>query len=255
MEKIKRHSGATLKHLAPAVVLIVAYESFRIIAARLNNNVDYLLAPSIDSFLFGNLPTKYLQDILWNGYVMWYDFVFYLAYVLHFFIPIGLAILVWKTRKEYYWRVIYTYAITALAAFITFFIFPAAPPWMTSDAGFIEPIVRIPGDIWLALGVNDFNSLYSSVSPNAVAAIPSLHAAWATLLVIFVYKLYGKKWACVASIYPFLIYLGTVYLGEHYAFDVISGIMYAVVAYFATPYIMRKSIHLWKKLKAKNQAL
>jgi membrane-associated phospholipid phosphatase len=71
-----------------------------------------------------------------------------------------------------------------------------------------------------------------------VAAIPSLHAAWATLLFLFVYKLYGRRWAALAAIYPLLIYLGTIYEGEHYATDVFIGIAYAVAGYLVTPYFM-----------------
>ena len=62
--------------------------------------------------------------------------------------------------------------------------------------------------------------------------MPSLHAAYATLFLIFVYKLYGKKWAAIAAIYPFCIYVGTVYQGEHYAIDEIAGALYAICAYF-----------------------
>jgi hypothetical protein len=244
---------AMLKHLLPFVAVILAYESFRSVADKLNSHVDYLTAPRFDQFVFRNLPTTYLQNWLWHGHVRWYDFTFYGAYMLHFIIPIALAILVWKTREKYYWRLVSTYVVTAFAAFITFLVFPAAPPWMASDGHYIHYIVRISSDVWFAMGLHDFPSVYNQLSPNPVAAIPSLHAAWATLLVIFVYKLYGKRWALLAAIYPFLIYVGTVYEGEHYAFDELTGILYAVAAYFITPYLMIKIKKTWLELRAKRQ--
>jgi hypothetical protein len=244
---IFKQAAAMLKHLAPFVAVILVYESFRGMANKLNGHVNYTLAPAIDKVLFGNLPTVYLQNWLWHGHVMWYDFVFYLAYMLHFIIPIGLAILVWKTRENQYWRVVNTYLVTAFAAFLTFILFPAAPPWMAAQNHIIQPIVRISSDVWFALGLNDFPSVYNHISPNPVAAVPSLHAAWATLFVIFVYKLYGKRWGLLAGVYPFLIYVGTVYQGEHYAFDELSGIAYAIAAYIATPYLMKKTKPIWKK--------
>jgi membrane-associated phospholipid phosphatase len=242
---------AMLKHLLPFVAVLLAYESFRGVADKLNSHVNYTLAPHIDKLLFGNLPTVYLQDWLWRGHVRWYDFAFYLAYMLHFIIPIGLAILVWKTREKQYWRVVHTYIFTAFAAFLTFLLLPAAPPWMASQLHYIQPITRISTSVWFALGLKDFPSVYNHISPNPVAAIPSLHAAWATLLIIFVYKLYGKKWALLACIYPFLIYIGTIYEGEHYAFDVITGIIYAVAAYLATPYVMKKTRKFTRLLATK----
>jgi hypothetical protein len=215
-----KQAVAMLKHLLPFVAVILVYESFRSVANKLNTHVNYLFAPTIDKFMFGNLPTVYLQNWMWRGHVQWYDFVFYLAYMLHFIIPIALAILIWKTREKYYWRVVTTYIVTAFAAFITFFLFPAAPPWMAAQSHYIQPITRISSDVWFALGLADFPSVYNHLSPNPVAAIPSLHAAWATLFVIFIYN-------------------GTVYQGEHYAFDELAGIVYAFAAYAATPYLMR----------------
>jgi hypothetical protein len=243
---IFKQAVAMLKHLLPFVAVILVYESFRSVADKLNGHVNYTLAPHIDKLMFGNLPTVYLQNFWWHGNVRWYDFAFYLAYMMHFIIPICLAILVWKTREKWYWRMVNTYLITAFAAFLTFFLFPAAPPWLAVQHGDIQPVVRISSDVWFALGLNDFPSVYNHISPNPVAAIPSLHAAWATLLVIFVYKLYGKRWALLACVYPFLIYVGTVYQGEHYAFDELTGILYAAAAYLATPYLMRQSKKFWK---------
>lgn len=237
---------AMLKRLLPFVVVLLFYESFRSVADQLNKHVNYLLAPHIDKFLFGNLPTVTLQNWLWHGQVSWYDYVFYLAYMAHFILPIGLAILVWKTREKLYWRVVTTYLVVAFAAFVTFFILPAAPPWLASQNHYIEPIRRISSDVWAGLGLKNFPSVYNHISPNPVAAIPSLHAAWATLLAIFSYQLYGLRYGLLAGVYPFLIYVGTVYQGEHYAFDVISGAIYAVLGYLATPAIMRFAARRWR---------
>ncbi len=235
------------KRLFPFVAILVVYESFRGIADKLNTHVDYLLAPHADSFLFGNLPTIYLQNWLWHGYTKWYDYVFYVPYLLHFILPLGLALVVWKTREKQYWRVVGTYLVVAFGAFLTFFLIPAAPPWLASQNHYIPHITRISSDVWAGLGLHDFPSIYNHITPNQVAAIPSLHAAWATLLVIFVYTLYGKRWAGLSLIYPLLIFVGTVYQGEHYAFDVILGIIYAIVGYLITPNLMKQAKTLVRK--------
>ena len=229
-----------LKRLIPFVALILVYESFRGIADSLNSHVNYSLAPNIDKFLFGDLPTIYLQNLLWNGYVRWYDFIFYAPYLLFFIIPLGLAILVWKTREKYYWRGVTAYLIVFFAGFLTFLLFPAAPPWLAAQQQHIEPITRISSDVWLALGISDFPSLYNNISPNPVAAIPSLHAAVATLLPLFIFQLYGRRWGVVSVLYPALIYIGVVYQGEHYAFDIIIGIIYGICGYLIAPWFLAK---------------
>jgi membrane-associated phospholipid phosphatase len=227
-----------LKRFSPFIALILIYESFRSIADQLNSHVDYLFAPHLDKLIFGNLPTVYLQDWLWQGRTSWYDFVLYLPYFLHFIIPLGLGIIIWKTRAKEFWRVMNTFVVVAFASFLTFLLFPAAPPWLASQNHYIQPIARISSDVWHSLGIHDFPSVYNHISPNPVAAIPSLHAAWATLLPIFIYKLYGRRWAALAAIYPLLIYIGTVYEGEHYAADILIGIIYALLAYIVTPPLM-----------------
>lgn len=225
----------------PFVGLLLVYESFRGLVPSLNSRVHYNFMILADRHLFGGtLPTTTLQNWLWHGAVQWYDFVFYLAYMLHFILPIGLAILVWKTREKYYWRYVTTFLAVSFMGFVTFLLFPAAPPWMAADQHLIEPVTRVSSHVWYALGINDFPSLYNRISPNPVAAVPSLHAAYATLIVLFVGKFYGRKWALVASIYPLLIYFGTVYQGEHYAIDEIIGGSYALAAFFVVGYFWKR---------------
>lgn len=237
------------KRLFPFVAVILIYESFRSFADQLNTHVNYLLAPHIDKLLFGNLPTTYLQNWLWKGHTSWYDYVLYIPYLFHFIIPLGLAILVWKTRESEYNRGVVTYLVVAFGAFLTFFLFPAAPPWLASQNHYIQPITRISSDVWAGLGLKDFPSVYNHIAPNPVAAVPSLHAAWAVLFLIFVWKFYDWRWGIVAAIYPFLIFFGTIYEGEHFAFDVIAGTVYAVAGYLITPWLMRQWLRLWPRIK------
>jgi membrane-associated phospholipid phosphatase len=190
-----------------------------------------------------------LQNWLWKGHTSWYDILFYIPYLLFFAVPLGLAILVWKTKDKYYWQVVMTYLVVFFGAFLTFLMYPTAPPWLAAQNHYIEPITRISTNVWFSLGIHDFPSLYSHIAPNPVAAIPSLHAACATLLSIFVFKLYGRKWGALSLIYPVLLYIGVVYEGEHYAFDVIAGIVYAAVGYWLTPHLLGLRQIIWQRLK------
>jgi membrane-associated phospholipid phosphatase len=238
-----------LWRLGPFVVLILVYESFRSIADHLNSHVNYSLAPHIDSFLFGGLPTAYLQHWLWRGDVRWYDFVFYAPYLLFFIIPLGLAVLVWQTREKFYWRVVWTYLLLFFSGFLTFLIFPAAPPWLASQNHYIEPIARVSSNVWSALGIHDFPSFYNTIAPNPVAAVPSLHAGVSALFSIFVFKLYGKRWGLISLIYSLTLCIGVIYEGEHYAFDVLLGVLYAVAAYYLTPKLSKLISRIYAGLR------
>jgi membrane-associated phospholipid phosphatase len=48
--------------------------------------------------------------------------------------------------------------------------------------------------------------------------------------------MYGFKKAWWIWIYPISIWIGVVYLGEHYVIDVIIGVIYAVLAYLLAYY-------------------
>lgn len=228
-----------LKRLLPFAVGIIIYESFRSIADILNTHVNYKLPIYADQTLFGTLPTVTLQNWLWHGHIQWYDFLFYIPYLLFFVLTFGLAILVWKTRDNQYWKVINTFTVLFFLAFLTFLLMPSAPPWLASENHYIQPITRISSYVWASVGLTDFPSVYNQLAPNPVAAIPSLHTACSALFSIFIFRLYGKKWGYLSIIYPVLVIFGIIYQGEHYVFDVIAGIAYAYFALIATPTISR----------------
>ena len=244
-----------LKRLLPFVILLLVYESFRGIAHTLNDHVNYTLAPFVDRHLFGNLPTVYLQNWLWKGHTSWYDIVLYIPYMLFFVVPLGLALLVWKTRDHEYWRVVTTYLTVFFGAFLTFLIMPTVPPWLAAQNGYIQPIVRVSSSVWFSLGIHNFPSVYNHIAPNPVAAVPSLHAAVSTLFSIFVFKLYGRRWGALSLLYPILIYVGVVYEGEHYVFDVLMGIIYAFGGYWLTPKLMARGKRLLKRAPVVPKAL
>lgn len=238
---------AMLKRFVPFVALLLVYESFRGIAHQLNNNVHYTWMPNADKAIFGVLPTAWLQHYWWHGQTQWYDFAFYIFYMLHFVLPIFLAVMVWKLRDKFYWQYVSTYIVLSFSGFLTYLLYPAAPPWMASEKGLIEPITRISSSVWYSLGIHDFPSLYNRIAPNPVAAVPSLHAAYSTVFVLFVYRLFGKKWAILSMIYPLMIWVGTVYQGEHYVIDAILGIAYAVLAFYAVDLLFKKVVPRMRK--------
>jgi membrane-associated phospholipid phosphatase len=65
---------------------------------------------------------------------------------------------------------------------------------------------------------------------NRVAAVPSLHAATILLITLFFWPL-TKRWRWLLASYPIAMGVALVYLGEHYAFDVLLGWLYAVFVY------------------------
>jgi hypothetical protein len=222
-----------LFRLLPFVGLLVLYHGFRSVADDLNEKVHFTAMIEADRVLFGGtLPTHTLQDWWWDGTVRWHDYYFYGLYTIHFLTPLLLAVVIWKFHDRLYWRFLWTFVGLNSAAFLTFLAFPAAPPWMASELGHISPLHRIPSDIWGTMGLN-FSQIYPELSPNLVAAVPSLHSAYPLLIILVVAKLFGLRRTSWMFLYPFSVWVGVVYLGEHYVIDVVLGALYAVVAFAA----------------------
>lgn len=223
---------AFLYRFVPFIGLLLVYDSFRGIADNLNHFVHFKEMIDFDLFVFGGvLPTEWLQQQWWHGSVSWYDFYFYFLYTMHFVLPVVLALLIWWKRDSLYWPYMWGLITLSFAGFLTYVIFPAAPPWMAAEHGMIAPIHRISSDIWYAMGVTNFSEVYSKLSPNEVAAVPSLHAAYPTLLTLFAGKAFGARRLWWLWFYPVSIWLGIVYLGEHYVFDALLGALYAYGSY------------------------
>lgn len=222
----------------PLVLLMTLYEFFRGLADDLNGTVHFTEMIDIDRWMFfGHLPTVVLQEWWWQGQVQWYDFYFYFLYMIHFLMPALLAVLIWKKKPKHYWQFMWALVGLSFAAFVTYILFPAAPPWMASlpEHGYItEPMRRVSSDIWWAMGVKNFTELYNNIPANQVAAVPSLHSAFPMLFSMFVTGLFGMRRFWWVYIYPISMWIGVTYMGEHYVIDVILGALYAVLAYYAS---------------------
>lgn len=222
----------------PLVLLMTLYEYFRGLADDLNGTVHFTEMIDFDRWMFfGHLPTFVLQEWWWHGQVQWYDFYFYFLYMLHFLMPALLAVLIWRKKPKHYWQFMWALVGLSFAAFVTYILFPAAPPWMAvlPEHGYIEePLRRISGDIWWAMGVKNFTELYNNIPANPVAAVPSLHSAFPMLFAMFVTGLFGMKKFWWVYVYPVSMWIGVVYMGEHYVIDAILGALYAVLAYYAS---------------------
>jgi hypothetical protein len=229
------HGKSFFLAFSPFIVLLLVFDSMRSIVPLIAGRTNFWLMINFDRWAgHGSLPTARLQHLLYHGHLHWFDYGFYMLYMAHFLLPVLFAVMLWGRNIREYFRYVAALSTLSYAGVITYIAFPAAPPWMASQNHLISPIHRISSDVWWSMGVHNFPSIYQQLAPNEVAAVPSLHAAYPTLLALFVYRVFGWRWGLVATIYPVLIWLGVIYMGEHYLFDVILGVGYAVVAYVVT---------------------
>ncbi len=189
-----------------------------------------------DAFLFGGtVPTVWLQERLWHGAsdVRWYDYAAWAVYVSYFLATYLLAAALWFLARPRFRR--YASAVVLLAgmAFVTFALFPAAPPWLASREGELEHTTRLIGPISAHVPFLSFSfeGLYERGTEyaNPVAAVPSLHAAYTLLFSLYLWPFARRAKPLVAA-YPPAMAFALVYTAEHYLVDILLGWAYTLAA-------------------------
>jgi membrane-associated phospholipid phosphatase len=228
---------------APFVALIVAYAELRGLAHALRPHPYF--DPQLDAerrLFHGLVPSGVLQGWFWTGHERWYDSVLLVVTRVHSFVPLTLAFVLWMRRRALFYRFAATMVALSFAAALTFLVFPAAPPWDAGDNGLIS-VVKIGGHA--SSRVSTLWAPYDLVQGNPDAAIPSLHAGYAVLVVLFVAMLaWRTRWRWwiipVAAIYPLAQSFAAVYTGNHYVVDLLIGAVYATAIFAAVGWIWHR---------------
>ena len=224
-----------LRDWLPISLLLVVYNISRGFA-------DDLFEPHVtelidaDEAMFGwatggQVPTVWLQEHLYQPLVVqWWEVVVSLVYVSHFLAVPTIGVVLWVRWREQWGRFMRRWFTLSVAGLITYFLYPAAPPWWASKYGFLpEHVDRISTNGWNAIGLhsagNSLNALQVEAS-NPVAAMPSLHTAYAMMAVAFFLPMVSRRWWPLLLAYPLAMTFTLVYSGEHYVIDVLVGWAY-----------------------------
>ncbi|MEM3690115.1 MAG: phosphatase PAP2 family protein [Candidatus Micrarchaeia archaeon] len=189
-------------------------------------NVHYKEPIELERSLFGMIPTVYLQEKFYKeGKISAIDWIAIITYILHLPLPFFFASLIWFKDREMYKKYSATFLILAYTGLLTFLLYPASPPWLSGLVGYLDGVKKLYHEISQSLNLIILPTLYYWINANEVAAVPSLHAAFPLLISIYSFKLWGKR-GLVVLLYPVATAFSLVYLGEHYAVDVLLGFVY-----------------------------
>ena len=231
-----------LRDWLPVVLLLVVYNLSR-------GTADKLFAPHVtfmiraDEVLFGwltdgRIPTVWLQQHLYQqGVVQWWEVVVSLVYTSHFLTVPTMAVVLWLRNRALSYRFLRRWVTLSVAGLITYFLYPAAPPWWAWKHGALaEPVVRISTSGYSAIGLHNAGNTLNAVQAdqsNPVAAMPSLHTAYALMAVAFFLPMIRRRWWPLLFAYPLAMTFTLVYSGEHYVIDVLVGWLYVAVTFAA----------------------
>lgn len=190
-----------------------------------------------DRFMFGGtLPTQWVQAHIGEGpAVPWYAAIITLVYVSHFVVTPLVATWLWIRARDRFRVWIRLVLALSVAGLITYFVFPMTPPWLASQQSYIggAPVERMSSEGWQVMGLHIADQVLndSQARSNPVAAMPSLHMAFATLAAGFFILSVRRWWVRLLLLaYPAAMAFTLVYSGEHYVIDEIAGAVYALIA-------------------------
>lgn len=240
LSDLRGYARGVVLELLPFIAILIAYDSLRGTAGRLFG-VHYLPQLQADKWLFGGTaPTVTLQHWLWHGHVVWYVVLVWAVYLTHFLATPVLAAVLWKIDRQRFRTFAVFVATLSLAGLITYALYPAAPPWMASQAHLMAPITRIVPLVLASLHTHSAGSLieHGYQYANNVAAVPSLHAAFSLLVAITLWPRKHKWLRPLVALYPLAMAFALVFAGEHYFSDIVLGWIYTVAAVLAGRAIM-----------------
>jgi len=215
----------------PLGVLLVFYDSSHGFAQLLGTPAHATLQLEFDRWLVGKtLVAVQLQHLLHQGgSVQPWEYPLFVVYMSHFFMALLVAGVLWRCAyprfRQFRARLVALYGI----GFLTYVLYPASPPWMVAKARGI-PLHRVVVQVWSHAGLATASSLVEqgSVFYNQVAAVPSLHAAVSLLILLFFWR--GARWWLRALMLTYVLAMAFMLVdgGEHFAFDIIVGWLYAI---------------------------
>ncbi len=141
----------------------------------------------------------------------------------HFVVTLSLLGWLWWRRADIYRPLRNALVLVNLLAFVVFWRYPVAPPRM------------LPGFTDIVASTHAIGSWHSGAlasQANQLAAMPSLHIAWALWCTVAAWQLTTRPWVRIlAVVYPCLTAAAVLATGNHFVLDILGGLLVMAMAF------------------------
>jgi hypothetical protein len=191
---------------------------------------------AIESSLFGR-PGWTVHDWLQAHPNDWVDRLCAIPYGTFIFAVVAFAVFLYaRAPVEAVTRFSWTFFTMSILGFVTYHLYPAAPPWYFHAHGCMvnlaAPASEGPNlarvDAWL--GVRYFGGMYGR-SNDVFGSVPSLHVAYPLLIAIEGWRWLGRGGRTATVIFAAWMCFAAVYLDHHWIVDVVLGLGFCVASY------------------------
>ena len=231
-----------VKTSALVVAVLLTYEALQGVTGVLVHSGSVTSLAGLDSAIVGSDFAADVQAAFASSATTLVSTMFY---GLHVFLVLIAFVLFWFKDRTVYRGYTYSLVMTSYLALFTFIVMPTAPPWF---AGTAQNLLKT-GDSMLPTAFQGLQTALLSGESDIFAAFPSLHAAYATLFTIFMFKL-GRKYGIASLPIAIGVYFSIIYLGQHYLVDLLGGIAYAGIS----AYVVVRLLARWDGEKLQIQA-
>ncbi|HWE33722.1 MAG TPA: phosphatase PAP2 family protein [Solirubrobacteraceae bacterium] len=207
---------------------IAAYELPNSDPERLERRVHVGYPIVVDRLLgLGVPPTLRLQRLSSPGQINRFERVLVWCHWLWFFVPhTSVAYILARSPERFPSSAARMYAVFDTGA-VFYWAIPTAPPWWADARGHFGPgrtlhVRRMMIEYGEQFWQDRWAALYDVLGGNPLAAMPSLHFA-TSLMSAHLLSEVGPVAGALGWTYASLLGLALVYLGEHYAVDLLAG--------------------------------
>lgn len=170
------------------------------------------------------------------------DFFCGFSYAAYLYEVFGLALLFFFRKHPRFAAMCWAFCLLNAMGVVTYMLYPAAPPWYVMQYGPGPADLTAPPSpagtsrFDALMGISYFAKFYAR-NPNVFGAMPSLHAAYPTLVVWQTWGL-GRRWRVGTLAFAALVAFSAIYLQHHYILDVVAGVVYALAACWIIEYAL-----------------
>jgi hypothetical protein len=176
-----------------------------------------------------------LNDYFLTHNATWLDIYCAVPYGSFIFACLGVGVFLYFKDYRAVQRFAWVFFLMNLAGFITYHVYPAAPPWYYHAHGCEISMTAMPSagprleHVDQVLGIDYFHSMYGR-SSDLYGAVPSLHVAYPLLILLEGWRSFNVVGRALSVLFFLSMGFAAVYLDHHWVIDVVLGTFYCVSA-------------------------
>src|SRR5690606_17932545 len=167
---------------------------------------------------------------------------FTVVYMSFFVAPYVAFVSLWFHARPMADRFVHALLAALFTGLVLIFALPTAPPWMAAEAGLVAPVDRVAHELLAGVNSSVYEETYELAGVNDVAAMPSIHMTVTVVVAVMLARVGGRRGAIPGAAYVLAMGIALVYLGEHYALDVLAGIATGWTGWRSSDWLARRTL-------------